>query len=311
MTITRRPYNGAPDLARMQMLNAAARAQRGICGYLHPGDIPHRIYNGLRRYAPEEIAYVWEDDAGALIAYCLLYPEYCGFDLQIHPDWLAAAFEADLLAQSEDLARAWKDRRAADDEPCEAVEVDLFDCDERRIAWALAHGFTPAETPDNAITVRALRALEETSAPLPDGFTVRSTTGIEEAAALAEVHSRSFDSDWTAAEYARVMRSPGYDAEREWIVVAPDGRFAAFCIYWVDTVNKSGYFEPVGTHADFRRLGLARALMVAVMRRMQALGLTTVQVNHDMDNPASTKLYEGLGFARQHTVTIYSKRDST
>jgi mycothiol synthase len=60
------------------------------------------------------------------------------------------------------------------------------------------------------------------------------------------------------------MDRPGYDPERAIVAVAPDGRIAASTMYWTDSRNGLGLFEPVGTHRDFRRRGRARLAAAAV-----------------------------------------------
>ncbi|MEZ4619615.1 MAG: hypothetical protein R2867_29485 [Caldilineaceae bacterium] len=85
---------------------------------------------------------------------------------------------------------------------------------------------------------------------LPAGYTIRATTGVDEVAALVAVHVGAFGSTWTPELYRKVMESPGYAAEREFVVVAPDGAFAALTVTWHDEVNRTGLFEPVGTHRD-------------------------------------------------------------
>jgi ribosomal protein S18 acetylase RimI-like enzyme len=136
---------------------------------------------------------------------------------------------------------------------------------------------------------------------------IRSATSIEEAGKLAEAHHDAFNSQWTAEEYQRVLESPGYDPKRELVVVAPDGRFAAFCVIWLDTINKRGLFEPVGTHHDFQRQGIGRAMMVYGLREMQARGIKTGVVLHETDNPASTALYKSLGFLPKYLIYDYVK----
>ena len=86
---------------------------------------------------------------------------------------------------------------------------------------------------------------------LPQGFTIRSVEGEHEARALGVVHSGAFGSTWTADAYRAVMRTPGFHVDRELVVVAPDGRLAAFAVYWVDPVSGTGLFEPVGCHRIF------------------------------------------------------------
>ena len=60
----------------------------------------------------------------------------------------------------------------------------------------------------------------------------------------------------------RVMLKPGYQPEHEIIVVAADGRLAAFTTIRLDNLNNVGLFEPVGTRPVFQRRGLARAMLL-------------------------------------------------
>jgi ribosomal protein S18 acetylase RimI-like enzyme len=142
---------------------------------------------------------------------------------------------------------------------------------------------------------------------LPPGYVTRAVVGPEDAAALAAVHSGSFGSDWTAEKYAWLMTTPGYDPARELVVVAPDGSFAAFTVTWFDHVNGTGYFEPVGTHADHRRLGLGRALLNAGMQRMAKAGLTTALVMHEADNEGSMRLYADAGFRPIERIDVWTR----
>jgi len=122
------------------------------------------------------------------------------------------------------------------------------------------------------------------------------------AALLASVGA-SASSD--ASYLAEVMEKPGYDPDREIIAVAPDGRVAAYTVYWTDERNRLGHFEPVGTHRDFRRLGLARAVMAAALARMRSAGMRSASVNHNEDNAGAGRLYESLGFEVKHRTYGY------
>ena len=98
--------------------------------------------------------------------------------------------------------------------------------------------------------------------------------------------------------------------EYEIVAEAPDGRFAAFTNVWIDDLNRSLLFEPVGTHADFRRRGIGKALMLHVMKRMQAeRGIRRAYVCHQpaSDNPAAAALYASVGFIRLHDIFEYAK----
>jgi mycothiol synthase len=65
---------------------------------------------------------------------------------------------------------------------------------------------------------------------------------------------------------------------------------------WFDDLNLVGLFEPVETHEDFRRLGLARAVITEGLHRMRAAGMRTARVEHDITNAPAAALYESLGF---------------
>jgi len=127
-------------------------------------------------------------------------------------------------------------------------------------------------------------------------------------AQLAAVRNSAFEEDWSAGAFeAEVMRKPGYRPERECVVVAPDGRVAAFTITWLDPLNRVGRFEPVGTHRDFRRRGLARAMMLHALRDMRALGMETATVEHAADNLPALELYRGLGFEKRWETFGYRR----
>lgn len=88
---------------------------------------------------------------------------------------------------------------------------------------------------------------------MPAGFLLRGAR-LADADQLADARNHSFEEDWTGHQYRSVvMTKPGYQPEREIVAEAPDGRIAAFAVYWVDERNRVGHFEPVGTHHDFRR----------------------------------------------------------
>lgn len=286
-----RPYRTADDLARLQHYNATHIAH-DICGWLYPGDLAHRLFSSGRRHAPADLLRLWEDETGAIVGWALVIPPK-SFDIQSH--------DADVIAE----ALAWVQTTLT----APRIETELHDADTFRPLIFAQQGFVP--DPDAlpyTVTMRTLNDLPPVPT-LPEGFSIRAAAGVHEAAALVAVHAASFGSQWTEAQYAGVMQSPGYAADREFVVVAPDGRFAAFAVTWHDPLNRMGYFEPVGTHADFRRLGLARALMTHALHAMRAVGMTRASVAHEaaQDNPASAGLYAALGFTPQYTTRSWVK----
>ncbi|MFI9389400.1 GNAT family N-acetyltransferase [Streptomyces bauhiniae] len=167
--------------------------------------------------------------------------------------------------------------------------------------WA-AHGYQPdvqalADTGDwTQLNQRDLTDLERPV--LPPGFHFRTADEAgPEAAVRAHVDAWS-PSPYTAQSYEGVRRTAAYRADLHVLVEAPDGTMAASTITWLDHMNKTIEFEPVGTHPGYRRLGLARAMMLHGMHLARAAGAAhaTVVCLGAPGHPKARGLYYGLGF---------------
>ena len=222
----RRLYKGEADLKLLQDFNAAAIAETDHCGYLHPGDIPHHIYNGNKHYDPVELMTIWEDDLG-VAAWLLADPSHKSFDAQVRPDLRGNDLERDVLEYADtrtvELMKKYKIES-------DCIYADAFRGDTARVELLTVLGWEP----DNELPYVLNRTeIKSVAVPaLPDGFSFRAGKGIEDAAALAEVHNASFSPNWNPEMYRKVMESPGYDAERELVIQAPDGTYVAFSIIW-------------------------------------------------------------------------------
>ena len=299
----RRPFAGDADAGLLQDFTARAIADQGRAGLIHPGDVTHRIYNGLRRDDPRDLVHVWED-AGRVLGWTLLDPRGAGFDPQVSNEARRRypALEEEIVIWSEEqLLTLMRDR----DSDATYVETDAFVNDPNRSQLLVGLGWVPQ---DVEVMWLARRPLETVAPPrLPDGYAVRTVHGIEEAGQVADLHAAGFGSAWTPELYASVMSSPGYKADREFVVEASDGSLAAFCVTWPDSVNRVGLFEPVAVHPDHRRLGLGRAVMRAGMEAMRSWGMRFAEVMYDRDNPGSGPLYRSEGFVPVEEIILYRK----
>ncbi len=140
----------------------------------------------------------------------------------------------------------------------------------------------------------------QASASLPDGYRIRGLDGPSEFEARVALHHLAFPaSRLTAARYERVTEVPHYRFEDDLVVEAPDGSLAAYALGWWDPVGRVAEFEPVGTHPDHQRRGLARALLEHGLRRFFDRGATIVQVYSDASAAPAEALYEAVGFHRR------------
>jgi ribosomal protein S18 acetylase RimI-like enzyme len=91
-----------------------------------------------------------------------------------------------------------------------------------------------------------------------------------------------------------------YHTERDIVVVAPDGTFAAFATGRMDPVSKLAELEPVGVHPDHRRKGLGKAVCLECIRRLQKHGAKRIVILGAASTEGATHLYDSLGFNRSN-----------
>jgi GNAT superfamily N-acetyltransferase len=207
---------------------------------------------------------------------------------QVHPDH----------AELADEVIGWYDDVAAG---LERTVVPANAEDHALERWA-AHGYEPnraALADDGDWHQYNRRDLADLGQPVPrDGF--RFTTAAEAGPeAAVRAHTGAWPrSSYNAQAYEDVWQTAAYRGDLHVLVEAPDGTMAASTIMWFDEVNKAVEFEPVGTHQDYRKLGLARTMMLHGMRLARDAGAThaTVACVGAPGHPAARGLYYGLGF---------------
>jgi mycothiol synthase len=300
------PYKGSIELPKVLQFAGECNVLANFCGCLHPGDICHYLSNSLRGRDLEQYFHIYEGVDGKILGMVLLYSaRHSGYSVLVHPRYRGNELESSLVTWSEQQIRIIL--QAASSEST-WIGSEVMNCDTIRRNILQAQGYFASNEPAYYYTMRSLQ-IPIPESNLPEGFTIRNVAGEEEADVVQAVHASAFGSIWQPGEYRNVMRTPGFHVDRELVVVARDGCFAAFLIYWVDPVSKSGLFEPVGCHKDFQRLGLTKALMYEGMRRMIAQGMTMAIVLHqpEQENPASAALYRSVGFSLRYTITEYRK----
>jgi mycothiol synthase len=305
MTITARPYTDN-DLPQLQAALASWIQTDGDCGYCHIGELRHHIYSDLSIFAGiipiGELVQIWEDESGIVgIAINLRFDN--AFEVFTSPKYRGTDDEIKMLETAAETAlRLMKQLERKET----SVIIDVWDTDTTRIKLLTQLGFAEYRV-WGYYNERSLN-VQITELVLPEGFTIRGARP-DDYERLAAVHNSAFGVNWKPEEYRdEMMLKPGYEPEREMVVVAPDGQFAAFTIMWLDTLNKVGLFEPVGTHRDFHRKGLGKALMLHVLHKMKAHGMETALVGHDAENLPATALYMSIGFNRKHTTLGYERK---
>lgn len=113
------------------------------------------------------------------------------------------------------------------------------------------------------------------------------------AALLNAAFGRTFHA---AAEIlAFEANGPGFDADLHLVAVAPDGSFAAHVGVTLEPGNGLAIVEPVCTHPDHRRRGLAETLIRDGLERARQRGATQACVDTGSGD-AANRLYVAVGF---------------
>jgi len=154
---------------------------------------------------------------------------------------------------------------------------------------------------------------------LPTGFTLRQLSIERDIQAWVELFNESFIDHWnhedlTVAMARQWLSHSNYRPELNLIVAGPDGKFAAFCLGYINQQEneRSGYQEAwiklLGTRRGFRKQGLAKGVLLAMMRQLKTARVE--QVNLGVDNQSltsATRLYRSVGFQPVSSWLWYAK----
>ncbi len=97
---------------------------------------------------------------------------------------------------------------------------------------------------------------------------------------------------------------PFYNAFLDIIILNDEDHAVCFANFWFDPANKLAVLEPLGTHKDFRKRGLAKAAVYEGIKRCMALGAEKIYVGSDQD------FYKAIGFEVVSRYDIYKKIES-
>jgi mycothiol synthase len=243
---------------------------------------------------------LWEDGRGQLAGVTSLEPGH--LEIHVHPDYRDSGLDEQMLSWAEGESR----RRAARTGEAAAVEIGASDSDRRRIDLLEQNGYERGPIDWHGMFRDLGEPIED--AVVPEGFTVRALAEDEIAARVENVRAVWSGNRVTPEKYREIRGLPHYRPELDLVAVTADGALGAFCTVWLDVVNGVGHFEPVGTHPEYRRRGLGRAVVREGLRRMRSLGAVTACVFCHVDSQAALYLYESCGMATRRRDCTYSRK---
>ncbi len=304
--INPRPYRDQFDLDAMRSLLVRGRKANNGTYYIHCGDLNWWLY-----YPPLERDYwsdihLWDDPEHPrqLLGWALISADWVGFDVYVQPELRSSerAMEMYQWAETKACEIAHQCGKKASHVLWIRHDDQVMDRHLRQQGYRLGKGM-----------VHLVRNLDKKIPPVEknEGFLVRECEGEPEVERRARAQYGAFGSSAPLEQYLKrfrkFMRSPVYDHNLDIVAVAADGQIGAFCIVWMDQVNQVGLFEPVGTHPDYQRKGLGRAVVLKGLSRLSERRMKQAIVSTYEDNVAAIKLYESVGFQIITRLGTYEK----
>jgi ribosomal protein S18 acetylase RimI-like enzyme len=251
--------------------------------WAHAGRPPVQFHIGDLAWSnrePERLTRVWRED-GQPVAWGWLSPP-AELEFAVSPD------RRDL----HDQILAWFEETA---EPG-TLSTWMLESDEAGTGALSRRGYGPA---DGAFFLHLARSLNDLpAAALPPSYRLAHVRGPAHVPRRVAVQRAAFASTMTEAKYRRLLATWPYRPELDIVVETAAGDHAAFCLAWLDEDNAVGELEPVGTHPEHARRGLARAACGEALRRLRELGarVAVVYARGDDEYTAPLRLYHSLGF---------------
>ena len=277
------PLDPATDMPGLADLLGRTRADGGIW---HPGGIQW----WLRELAGDRLdfeAFVWTSHRGGLAAFVMR-------------DGTFVIAESDGGPSREELVD-WAEARLRE---AGATEMQTSAVEGSRLHQTLAQrGFTQTAT---SFELTTDTDSEPPRPRLPEGFRFASLKDIDDDRFI-EGHRAAWSdtrpSPYRLERHDVVKRMPQFRADLVTIVLAPDGTVASYCIGWLDERSHTLEIEPLGTHREYRRRGLATSVVHEVIHRAWANGAKHVLVwNDPQTNPNAYGLYTGAGMTPHRRI---------
>ena len=186
------------------------------------------------------------------------------------------------------------------------VELRLMESLTDFVEEALKRGFKKVQWSE-PLSMKTLDDQLDLSYRLPKGYSFTSgskLTGDQRAILHREAFGYQADpvlAKGCAIGFKSMEIQPYYNKDLDLVVLNKKGMPVAFANVWHDPLNHIAILEPVGTHRNYRKMGLAKAAIFEGLKRSMELGSTKGYVGSDQD------FYKAIGFEVISQLQVYRK----
>lgn len=234
---------------------------------------------------------LWREDDGELAGFLI------HGNRLVHPE--VRYVNSDLV----DEMLAWAEVNWANED--NQVSVMAYDWDRDRQGLLKKRGYRNQKRIEGVRIYDLQRSYPEPE--LPDQFRIRSMKEVNDPQARVDLENSIWDATLDLAWFQGKSSAPSYSLDLDLVAVSPEGVLAAASLVWLYPETKSAEIDPLGTHPDFRRMGLARAIALESFKRMQERGTKMAYIASDTQNHAVNKLYDALGPVETYHGYLWTK----
>jgi ribosomal protein S18 acetylase RimI-like enzyme len=303
-----RAYQAGDAAAVADLINLVAETGGGPGGFA-AAEIDGAVTHEVKDAATD--TRVITDAGGRLVAAALVpVPPGGGHRVElfgaVHPDRRGAGIGRELLAWQLERAAFRHAEIAPDAEWLGQVAAGVDDTSAIRLYERL--GFTVERY---FLAMTAPTASPPPVAP-PAGVRLTPYTEDQERHVYA-VHSAAFRDLWGFQERtfdewaAQTVRSETFRPELSRLALAGE-EIVGYVLPYEHAVPNRVYIGQVGTAGDWRRRGVASALLADLLGAAGQAGYTHASLDADADNPTgAARVYTSVGFAVDHHIVAYGK----
>lgn len=146
---------------------------------------------------------------------------------------------------------------------------------------------------------------------LPEGFHFEYVSNLSNLDEVYKAYKLCYGMLFNQNIFDNFFASSTYRRELDLVVKEPDGSIVAICSGRYDSKNKLITIEAVSCYHEYRRQGISRALLIALLRNAKKLGAEKATVYTAMPEkyPAPNKLYESIGFELVGNLYVWRKEN--